>query len=80
VRGTSGSGNEEEVVLGLSLLRLESTDGELSVQISEKPSEPASAGEAGVNPAGGLAIPKEDELATGLWKVMAFKESLVGAK
>jgi hypothetical protein len=59
---------------------LESTDGELSVQISEKQSEPGTAAEAGVNPAGGLATPKEDELATGLWKVKAFKESLVGAK
>ena len=79
VRGTSGSGSaqeEEEVIIGLSLLRLEMVDGDLSVQINEQPA----AGEAGVNAAGGLATRGGDKLPVGGWRVKAFKETLAGAK
>lgn len=87
VRGSSGNdgglAEEEEVILGLSLLRLEAVDGDLSVHIGEKDSSATpeqKEEEAGVNAAGGLAPTTESKLPVGEWRVKAFKETLADAK
>jgi hypothetical protein len=81
------SSGDEDVYLGLALLRLELTDGELEMSVESKvsgnetASQESPADESGVNAAGGMLKPEEtsDEL-LGEWKVKPFKETLAGAK
>ena len=87
VTGTRQEGGaEEQVFLGLALLRLEATEGELGLNFDEQSSEDVElsrAKEAGVNAAGGMV--KEEgnfgslETTKGDWRVKAFRNSLAGA-
>ena len=78
VTGSSGNGATEELYLGLALLRLEGSDGQLQLGPPQTPAETGEpqpdAGSDGASPVA------ESPFANGQWSVKAFKESLEGAK
>ena len=83
-----GKGSEDEkVYLGLALLRLEVSDGEMVFKAEEQTDGITSEGhaqEAGVNATGGFTKEagktNDSDILNGEWKVKAFKQSLAGAK
>lgn len=68
--------SEEEIYIGLALLRLEMLDRPLSVGFQQDSQD----SEAGVNSAGGLVEKPKVHRPEGQWLIRPFNESLANAK